>query len=255
MDIDTWVKLGVVFGGIQALGVPISIWLTVRSVRNRELDMKSVPFRFYIPSIIIGVFGLLTIWALTHAYSVMSQHPVRVDQQAVTPATATKKELAVNSPPSEEQVRPKQPAPRPTNLTHEQIWQIKFFSLAIPRPCFVKITAAPGNADFRAGFRDALADTFLQSLQGNQTMIARCTLIQDDKDSSPESYTEELNRMSPEIVINGADTAMMESFVRKVREATGMRLKVRAGTTKPPVDMAATWIYVQIGPGSLWNER
>src|SRR5689334_18755163 len=44
MDMDTWVKAGVVFAAIQALGTPIQIWLMVRSGKQGEPGMKSIYF-------------------------------------------------------------------------------------------------------------------------------------------------------------------------------------------------------------------
>ena len=184
-------------------------------------------------------------------------------EESVT-KVAMKKELAVNSPPTlpapEEQARPKlQPPPRPNNLTPAQVWQIRFASLSLPRPCFVKITAAPENKEFGASFREAFFfEAYVRSFQeDHKGAIEMCKLIQDDKDESPDSYKEELNRMSPGIVINGAgaDAAVIKFLVKQVREATNAQLNVRVGTTKPSVDIPDTWIYVQIGAGSLWNER
>jgi hypothetical protein len=140
--------------------------------------------------------------------------------------------------------------PVSSGLTDAQIQQLRFVSLGLPRPCFVKVTAAPENMWLRKSFLEIFNTTHLNSLQErHQTLIPGCEINGDEKDMHPELYIEELSRMSQGmIVVNGDDKEMVRALVEELRMITNLR--VRPGTTRP-LDIADTWIHIQIGAGSL----
>lgn len=138
----------------------------------------------------------------------------------------------------------------PSELTVLQAQRLKLVFLSLPRPCFVKITAAPEHMGLRNDFLMVLRESYLNSSQERHaTIIGKCEMSEDERDKHPELYAKELNDLPQGmIVINGADVETVRVIVEDLRALTNF--KVRPGTTKPDA-IVENWLYIQLGTGSL----
>jgi hypothetical protein len=196
--------------------------------------------------------------------SVVSQPPVRVDQQAATPAVPVMSEM----PPSQKQYSAVRelpaafhvPAPeagpghfvRFTELDH---YKLILSFIVVPRPCTVKVTAPLENIDYRRELISMVDRVGLRGLGQEEVLVDFCQVVKDQKDESPELYTD-LPPYAPPgtIVVNTASSnAGTGEFIVKALRGTrvdGKPLDVKLGTTLPP-DSPEGLIYIQIGTGPL----
>lgn len=123
--------------------------------------------------------------------------------------------------------------------------------LRIPHPCAIKVTAPSENKTFRQRVLMAASQAEIQYLnRPSERVITTCRVIEDAKDTDPDSYVDQLTFAPPGIVIVNTAASRNETAEFIVEKLKLCGFKARSGTTLPP-DSPEGIIYFQVGTGQL----
>lgn len=158
---------------------------------------------------------------------------------------------------------PSPPSALPSDMQMQKLLREDFLSL--PRPCQFKVTAPPEHKSVRLLLLNALRESYIQqnTLSGtlSQPNLSKAFTIlpviihEDDRDTRPEKYPDQMTYAPRGIVIvSGAPANQGTIDFLVVMFEARFGWTVRAEGNLPP-GSPEDFIHVQIGPGPLRNSQ